>query len=193
MAQRAAHYMRANAACRRPDEATTVHISCLSRPGCVRRSKRRPIAWVSRPSAARRRGTERGGKPFSRGHLYGLLSNPIYVGRLRTRANLPRPASGADRHRDLTAVGPACRQRDNPSTQGRCSRAEYTGGLAGRCPGRATHSITRRQEGPALSLLRGRNRSRARLAACCSGSRGCSDQHLGRHLEQPGEVARMVR
>jgi hypothetical protein len=37
-------------------------------------------------------GTERGGKPFSRGHLYGLLSNPIYVGQIAHGAN-STPAS----------------------------------------------------------------------------------------------------
>jgi hypothetical protein len=33
-------------------------------------------------------GTERGGKPFSRGHLYTLLSNPIYTGRIAHKAEL---------------------------------------------------------------------------------------------------------
>ena len=33
-------------------------------------------------------GTERGGKPFSRGHIYGLLSNPIYTGRIAHKGEL---------------------------------------------------------------------------------------------------------
>src|ERR1700755_1296866 len=33
-------------------------------------------------------GTERGGKPFSRGHLYTLLSNPIYTGRIAHKGEL---------------------------------------------------------------------------------------------------------
>src|SRR5712672_3607902 len=33
-------------------------------------------------------GTERGGKPFSRGHLYTLLSNPIYTGQIAHRGGL---------------------------------------------------------------------------------------------------------
>jgi hypothetical protein len=33
-------------------------------------------------------GTERGGKPFSRGHLYTLLSNPIYTGQIAHKAEL---------------------------------------------------------------------------------------------------------
>jgi hypothetical protein len=34
------------------------------------------------------KGTERGGKPFSRGHLYTMLSNPIYTGRIAHRGEL---------------------------------------------------------------------------------------------------------
>jgi Recombinase len=33
-------------------------------------------------------GTERNGKPFSRGHLYGLLANPIYTGRIAHKGRL---------------------------------------------------------------------------------------------------------
>jgi hypothetical protein len=33
-------------------------------------------------------GTERGGKPFSRGHLYSLLSNPIYTGQIAHKGKL---------------------------------------------------------------------------------------------------------
>jgi hypothetical protein len=33
-------------------------------------------------------GTERGGKPFSRGHIYRLLSNPIYLGRIALKGQL---------------------------------------------------------------------------------------------------------
>ncbi len=33
-------------------------------------------------------GTERGGKPFSRGHLYTLLSNPIYTGQIAHKGQL---------------------------------------------------------------------------------------------------------
>ena len=33
-------------------------------------------------------GTERGGKPFSRGHIYGLLSNSIYTGRIAHKGEL---------------------------------------------------------------------------------------------------------
>ena len=33
-------------------------------------------------------GAERGGAPFSRGHLYRLLSNPIYTGRIAHKGHL---------------------------------------------------------------------------------------------------------
>ena len=33
-------------------------------------------------------GTERGGKPFARGHLYSLLSNPIYAGQIAHKGQL---------------------------------------------------------------------------------------------------------
>src|SRR5438270_547158 len=33
-------------------------------------------------------GTKRGGRPFSRGHLYGLLSNPIYTGQIAHKNEL---------------------------------------------------------------------------------------------------------
>ena len=33
-------------------------------------------------------GTEHGGKSFSRGHLYNLLSNPIYIGQIAHKGQL---------------------------------------------------------------------------------------------------------
>src|SRR5262245_33700636 len=74
-----------------PAEAETVRrIFVLYRElGCVRgvkdatdrlglRTKRRTTA----------NGVERGGAPFSRGHLYRLLSNPIYTGRIAHKGQL---------------------------------------------------------------------------------------------------------
>src|SRR6201981_3313946 len=68
-----------------PAEAETVRrIFALYRElGCVRRVKeeadRLGLRTKCRTAA---NGAERGGKPFSRGHLYTLLSNPIYTGRI---------------------------------------------------------------------------------------------------------------
>src|SRR5437764_4703024 len=68
-----------------PAEAETVRrIFALYRElGCVRRVKeeadRLGLRTKCRTAA---NGAERGGKPFSRGHLYTLLSNPIYIGQI---------------------------------------------------------------------------------------------------------------
>jgi hypothetical protein len=68
-----------------PAEAETVRrIFALYRElGCVRRVKdeadRLGLRTKRRRSA---HGVERGGAPFSRGHIYRLLSNPIYTGQI---------------------------------------------------------------------------------------------------------------
>jgi hypothetical protein len=67
--------------------------------GCVRRVKdeaNRLGLKTKRRTAINR--VERGGKPFSRGHIHRLLSNPIYTWSDCTQGSaLPRPASGAHR------------------------------------------------------------------------------------------------
>src|SRR2546421_6750944 len=74
-----------------PAEAETVRrIFALYRElGCVRRVKeeadRLGLRTKCRTTAT---GTERGGKPFSRGHLYTLLSNPIYTGQIAHKGEL---------------------------------------------------------------------------------------------------------
>jgi DNA invertase Pin-like site-specific DNA recombinase len=74
-----------------PAEAETVRrIFALYRElGCVRRVKeeadRLGLRTKCRTAA---NGAERGGKPFSRGHLYTLLSNPIYTGQIAHKGRL---------------------------------------------------------------------------------------------------------
>src|SRR6267378_7657458 len=74
-----------------PAEAETVCcIFALYRElGCVRRVKeeadRRGLRTKRRTTA---NGTERGGKFFSRGHIYRLLSNPIYTGEIAHKGQL---------------------------------------------------------------------------------------------------------
>ena len=66
-------------------EAETVRrIFALYRElGCVRRVKEEADSLGLRTKCrTAANGTERGGKPFSRGHLYTLLSNPIYTGQV---------------------------------------------------------------------------------------------------------------
>jgi DNA invertase Pin-like site-specific DNA recombinase len=74
-----------------PAEAETVRrIFALYRElGCVRRVKEEADGLGLRTkSSTTANGTERGGKPFSRGHLYTVLSNPIYTGHIAHKSEL---------------------------------------------------------------------------------------------------------
>jgi len=52
-------------------------------------SRRRPtVSGFGTKCSTTTNGTERGGKPFSRGHLYTLLSNPIYTGHIAHKGEL---------------------------------------------------------------------------------------------------------
>jgi site-specific DNA recombinase len=72
-------------------EAETVrHIFALYRDlGCVRRVKEETdrLGLMTKRSTTAK-GTERGGKPFSRGHLCQLLTNPIYIGQIAHKGQL---------------------------------------------------------------------------------------------------------
>jgi DNA invertase Pin-like site-specific DNA recombinase len=74
-----------------PAEAETVRrIFVLYRElGCVRRVKEEADRLGLRTKCSTTaNGTERGGKLFSRGHLYTLLSNPIYTGQIAHKGEL---------------------------------------------------------------------------------------------------------
>jgi DNA invertase Pin-like site-specific DNA recombinase len=74
-----------------PGEAETVrHIFALYRElGCVRRVKQEADRLGLRTKrSTTANGAERGGKLFSRGHLYSLLSNPIYTGHIAHKGGL---------------------------------------------------------------------------------------------------------
>jgi DNA invertase Pin-like site-specific DNA recombinase len=74
-----------------PTEAETVrHIFALYRElGCVRRVKdEADRLGLHTKRAARADGAERGGKPFTRGHIYAVLSNPIYTGQIAHKDQL---------------------------------------------------------------------------------------------------------
>src|SRR5713226_5455403 len=63
-----------------PAEAETVRriFNLYRELGCVRRVKQEADGLGLRTKCTRTgNGTEHGGKPFSRGHIYGLLANPI--------------------------------------------------------------------------------------------------------------------
>src|ERR1700730_12314785 len=74
-----------------PAEAETVRrIFNLYRDlGCVRRVKEEADRLGLRTKCSTSAdGTKRGGKPFSRGHIYGLLANPIYTGQIVQKGEL---------------------------------------------------------------------------------------------------------
>src|SRR5271169_6733872 len=74
-----------------PAEAETVRcIFGLYRElGCVRRVKEEADRLGLRTKRSTTvKGTERGGKSLSRGHIYRLLSNPIYIGQIAHKGQL---------------------------------------------------------------------------------------------------------
>jgi site-specific DNA recombinase len=74
-----------------PAEAETVrHLFALYREhGCVRRVKDGAYRLGLRTKRIRTaNGAERGGTSFSRGHIYRLLSNPIYIGQIAHKGQL---------------------------------------------------------------------------------------------------------
>src|SRR5713226_808158 len=74
-----------------PAEAETVRrmFDLYRKLGCVRRVKEEADRLGLRTKCSTTAdGTERGGKPFSRGHIYGLLANPIYTGQIAHKGEL---------------------------------------------------------------------------------------------------------
>jgi site-specific DNA recombinase len=74
-----------------PAEAETVRriFDLYRKLGCVRRVKEEADRLGLRTKCSTTAdGTKRGGRPFSRGHLYGLLSNPIYTGQIAHKGEL---------------------------------------------------------------------------------------------------------
>jgi DNA invertase Pin-like site-specific DNA recombinase len=186
-----------------PADAETVRrIFALYRElGCVRRVKEEADRLGLRTKCSTTaNGTERGGKSFSRGHLYTLLSNPIYTGQIAHKGQL-HPGQQPALIDDETWTAVRNQLAANTSDHRRRAQAAEPSLLAGLlvdAPGGAAHAITRRQEGPTLSLLRlrctdhrCRNGSR-RLAARRQGDRGGRDQDPGRRADQPGEIGRAV-
>jgi site-specific DNA recombinase len=73
-----------------PAEAETVRriFNLYRELGCVRRVKEQARLGLRTKCTRTADGTKRGGRPFSRGHIYGLLSNPIYTGRIAHKDEL---------------------------------------------------------------------------------------------------------
>ena len=74
-----------------PAEAETVRrmFNLYRQLGCVRRVKQEADRLgLHTKCSTSADGTKRGGKPFSRGHIYGLLANPIYTGQIAHKGEL---------------------------------------------------------------------------------------------------------
>jgi len=104
-----------------PAEAETVRcIFALYRElGCVRRVKEEADRLgLSTKRSTTAGGIERGGRPFSRGHIYNLLSNPIYIGEIAHKGQLHPGQHPALIDADTwAAVGePTCCQCARPSS-----------------------------------------------------------------------------
>jgi site-specific DNA recombinase len=101
--------------------------------GCVRRVKEEADRLRLRTKCTKTgSGTERGGRPFSRGHIYGLLANPIYTGRIAHKGELyPGLHPALIDNETWTAV----RNQLAANTSDHRRRAEPAGGLTGRYPG----------------------------------------------------------
>src|SRR3981081_1833980 len=81
-----------------PAEAETVRriFALYHELGCVRRVKEEADRLGLRTKrSTTASGTERGGKPFSRGHIYRLFSNPIYIGEIAHKGQLYPGQHGA--------------------------------------------------------------------------------------------------
>src|SRR5207245_2760408 len=110
-----------------PAEAETVRrIFALYREfGCVRRVKEEADHLaLSTKRGTTASGTERGGKPFSRGHIYNLLSNPIYIGEIAHQGrngSLSRLATGSPGDRRCCDQGLG-RRTDQPRGAARALR-----------------------------------------------------------------------
>jgi site-specific DNA recombinase len=110
-----------------------------------------------------------GGQPFSRGHIYKLLSNPLYIGEIAhkgTRYPGQHPAIiDAD---TWQAVQAQLKENTRGNrTQGKCQGAEPALGAAVRQEGQSSHRHPCREVRPAVPVL-------------CRGERFGRVSHLGR-------------
>ena len=96
-----------------------------------------------------------GNRPFSRGHLYYLLSNPIYAGKIAHKDERYRgPARADHRQEDLRRrAGAACRQYTAAIRKSPRQGAKPAGGPSGRRPGHQAHLLPRCERRQALPLL----------------------------------------
>src|SRR3974390_1914141 len=186
-----------------PAEAETVRriFALYLELGCVRRVKEEADRLGLRTKCTKTRsGTARGGRPFSRGHIYGLLANPIYTGRIAHKGNLSPGLQPAVIDK---APWPAVRNQLAANTSDHRHRAKaaepslLAGLLVDARGARLTpsHAIKKGRRHPhyiRLAAHRGRSRSRPRPAARCPGDRRSRGQNSDRRPDEPGAVGRAV-
>jgi DNA invertase Pin-like site-specific DNA recombinase len=186
-----------------PAEAETVRrIFALYRElGCVRQVKEEADRLGLRTKCSTTaNGTERGGKPFSRGHLYSLLSNPIYTGQIAHKGEL-HPGQQPALIEDETWSAVREQLAANTSDHRRKAKASEPSLLAGLLvdargerltPSHAVKKGRRYRYYVAAALIIDAGTDRARLAARRQGDRGGRDQNSGRRADQLSEIGRAV-
>jgi DNA invertase Pin-like site-specific DNA recombinase len=170
-----------------PAEAETVRgiFALYLELGCVRRLMEAVDrhGWTTKRCATSA-GRMRGGRPISRGHLYRILSNPLYIGRIAHKAQLhpgqhealiegdtwaaveaQLAANTAGHRRRAGASAPSLRIGAQPAR--RAARRQHR---------RAARAVARGQEWAPISLLHlasadHRVRRRAHFRVAASGSR----------------------
>ena len=188
-----------------PAEAKTVRriFALYLEFGCVRRVKQEADQLgLSTKRGMTADGCQRGGKPLSRGHIYRLLSNPIYTGQIAHKGQLYPGQHPALIDAEMwTAVQDqlVAKARRHRSKVDAAEPSLLTGMLTDAhgnrfTPSHAVRSGRRyRYYISAAPLTKNRGGSRAGLASRRSRGRKCRDQNPGRNPDQSGEVARRVR
>src|SRR5712675_1973213 len=72
----------------RPRRYAASSLSIVSSAACAGSRRRPTVSGFGRNAARQRMAPSAAGKPFSRGHLYTLLSNPIYTGQIAHKGEL---------------------------------------------------------------------------------------------------------
>ena len=123
-------------------------------------------AGVRTPERRHRDGGRSGGAAFSRGKLYALLANPLFIGRIRHRDQVHPGQHPADRGRGALAGGAGSprSQPAEPQHAGHGGAAEPARRSALRSGRPEDAAEPCPPEGPALSLLR-QHRSRHQAAS----------------------------